>query len=232
MSDPVVVTPAAVPPAQVPNNGEVKKEVSREEVTRLEKMVNDSQEMIKRQAAELGELRKSQPKEQPQNDAPDPLQEELTRELEAEGLDRETAIYNAKILSKAGIRTVNKVLGERMMNDVVDLVDEAMDDGKIDKAVFTENEATIMSEFKARKLAPTARKNYKILKDCYEIVMKRKAETLKQENERKSTEDRDKLISSGQVPQGGPKNIPDSNDDSKQLESIRNAGAKRSSVFF
>jgi len=200
---------------------------------KLAKRVKDQEEMVGRQSTEIGELRKRIPEEKPKSEPQDKdeLVEELTRELKADGLDEETARYNAKILAKSGSRVVNKQLNERMMAEVVDLVDEAMDEGKIDKKIYEENETEILSEFKARKLAPTARKNYKIIRDCYDNVVRRKAEILRTEKEKEEAKKRDELIAEGGQPPAGGKPTP--TDEEKQtVESIRNAGTKRGSAFF
>jgi len=119
-----------------------------------------------------------------------------------------------------------------MMAEVVDLVEEAMEEKKIDEAIYKENEADIIFEFKTRKLAPTARKNYKILRDCYEIVTMRKANTLRTQKEKEEAEKRDKEIAAGAQPSGGDGQRPPSDEDKKTVEAIRNAGSKRGSAFF
>jgi hypothetical protein len=199
----------------------------------LNKRLKDQEEMIGRQSTEIGELRKKtspEPKPEPQDK--DELVEELTQELKKDGLDEETARYNARILAKSGIRIIDRRLNERMMTEVVDLVEEAMEEKKIDESVYKENEAEILSEFKSRKLAPTARKNYKILRDCYDIVTRRKADTLRTQKEKEEAEKRDKDIAAqGQPPAGaGRQDAPV--EDKKATNAIRNAGSKRDSAFF
>ena len=199
---------------------------------KLTKMVNDSQTMINRQAGEIGELRKKvNPKPQESEDK-DELVEEIYEDLRKDGLDEETAHYNAKILMKSGVMVIDKKLNERMMSEVVDLVEEAIEERKIDGKIFEENETEIMSEFKSRKLAPTARKNYKILRDCYDIITRRKADALRQENEKLEAEKRDKLIAEGNQPPSGKRSPVESDEDKKAVESIRLAGVKRDSAFF
>lgn len=199
---------------------------------KLNKVVKDKEEFIGRQSTEIGELRKkTQPEPKPEPQDKDELIEGIYQDLRADGLDEETARYNAKILAKSGVRVIDKRLNERMMSEVVDLVEEAMEEKKIDESVYKENESEILSEFKARKLAPTARKNYKILRDCYDIVTRRKAETLRTQKEKEDTEKRDKEIAAGgQPPAGGRPQTSD--DDKKATEAIRNAGTKRGSAFF
>lgn len=225
------------PPVVLPDTGKVKttEEVVAElkvENEKLAKRVKDQEEMVGRQSTEIGELRKKttpEPKPEPQDK--DELIDELTRDLKADGLDEETARYNAKILAKSGLRVIDKRLNERMMSEVVDLVEEAMEEKKIDEGIYKENEAEILSEFKARKLAPTARKNYKILRDCYDIVTRRKGEILRTEKEKEEAAKRDALIAGGQQPPSG-RRMPETGDEKKVVDAIRNAGVRRDNAFF
>lgn len=206
--------------------------VEREAREKAEKQVKDKDEFIGRQSTEIGELRKKttpEPKPEPQDK--DGLIEEIYQDLRTEGLDEETARYNAKILAKSGVKIIDKRLNERMMGEVVDLVDEAMDEGKIDKKVYQENEEEILSEFKARKLAATPRKTYKILRDCYDIVTRRRAETLRIEKDKEDAGKRDKNIAETGQPAGGGKQVA-SDEDKQTIADIRNAGTKRNSAFF
>lgn len=202
----------------------------RAENEKINKRLKDQEDFINRQAGEIGELRKGRP--ETKVETKDDLVESLVADLKADGLDEETARYNAKILAKSGVKVLDRKLNERMMHEVIDLVDEAMDDGKIDKTVFQENENEIMSEFRARKTAPTARQNYKIVKDCYEIVTKRKAEALRSKKEQEDNGKRDASIAAGSPPPPGSKGAV-SDDEAKQVTAgIMNAGKPRSSVFF
>ena len=203
-------------------------------VEKLEKRTKDQEEMVGRQSTEIGELRKKAQTEQPKPEPgdKDELIEQITQELKADGLDEETARYNAKILAKSGTRIIDKRLGERMMAEVVDLVEEAMEEKKIDEAIYKENEESILSEFKARKLAPTARQNYKTLRKCYDEVVRRKADTLRTQKEKEDAEKRDKEIAAGTQPPSGGQRPPTSDEDKKAVEAIRNAGSKRGSAFF
>ena len=199
----------------------------------INKVVKDKEEFMGRQSTEIGELRK---KNQPEKKEPEPENDELvnqlTQDLKADGLDEETARYQARVLAKSGTRIVDKRLGERMMAEVADLVEEAIEEKKIDEAVYLENEAEILSEFRSRKPAPTARKNYKIFRGCYDIVIRRKAETLRTQKEKEESEKRDKEIAAGAQPQGGGGQPQSSDEDKKAVEAIRNAGSKRGSAFF
>jgi hypothetical protein len=197
------------------------------------KRLKDQEEMIGRQSTEIGELRKKVNPE-PKPDAPDKdeLVEEIYQDLRKDGLDEETARYNAKILAKSGVKIIDKRLGDRMMAEVVDLVEEAMEEKKIDESVYKENEADILSEFRGRKLAPTARKNYKILRECYENVTRRKADALRSVKEKEDADKRDKDIANGSIPPAGTRQPVTSDDDKKAVEAIRNAGTKRGSAFF
>ena len=204
-----------------------------EQIAKLEKQIKDKDEFAGRLSNEVGELRKkvqSEPKPEPQDK--DELVEEIYQDLRKDGLDEETARYNAKILARSGVRIIDRRLGERMMAEVGDLVEEAMEEKKIDEAIYRENEAEVLSEFKSRKLAPTARKNYKILRDCYDIVVRRKADTLRSEKEKEEAAKRDKEIAAGAQPQGGGGQPPPSDEDKKAVEAIRNAGPKRGGAFF
>jgi len=226
------------PPPGGPGTGEQKtsEQVVAElkaENEKLSKQVKDKEAFIGQQSTEIGELRKKtvpEPKDEPQDK--DDLIEEIVRDLKAEGLDDETARYNAKILARSGTKTTDKRLNERMMSEVVDLVDEAMEEKKIDESIYKDNESEILSEFKARKLAPTARKNYKILRDCYDIVVRRKAETLRSQKDKEDAEKRDAAIAEGQQPPSGGRKPVVPEDDKKAVENIRNAGTKRDSAFF
>lgn len=204
----------------------------RAENEKINKRIKDQESFIQRQAAEIGELRKGKgtPQDAPQEK--DELVESLVADLKADGLDEETARYNAKILAKSGVKVLERKMNERMMHEVIDLVDEAMEENKIDRKAFEENEADIMSEFRARKIAPTARKNYKIVKDCYDIIIKRKAEALRKSTEQGQLQDRDKSIAEGGQPPPGTKNAPAEDEAKKVMESIMGAGTKRSGVFF
>ena len=224
-----------VPPASDPATGTKTAEQVVAELKadneRLTKVVKDKEEFIGRQSTEIGELRKSQPEPKPDPQDKDELVEEIYQDLKAEGYDEETARANAKVLAKSGVRIFDRRLNERVMAEVVDLVDEAMEEGKIDKKIYEENENEILAEFRARKLAPTARKNYKIIRDCYDIVTRRKAETLRTQKEKEDAEKRDKDIAAGGQPQSGrPVSTPE--DDKKAVEAIRDAGTKRNSAFF
>ena len=197
----------------------------------LNKRVKDKEEMIGKQSTEIGELRKKSeppPKAEPQNDE---LVEEIYRDLKADGLDDDTARYNAKILARSGRKTFVGELDRRMMSEVVDLVEEAMEEKKIDESIYKDNETEILSEVRARKLAPTARKNYKILRDCYDIVTRRKADALRAQKETEDAGKRDGLIAASNQPAGGGhKSAPA--DDKQATDSIRNAGTKRENAFF
>jgi len=229
--------PEYTPPVEGQDTG--KQETPEEVVARLKaendklnKVVKDKEEFIGRQSTEIGELRKkTAPEPKPDAQDKDDLVESIYEDLRKDGLDEETARYNAKILAKSGVRVIDKRLNERMMSEVVDLVEEAMEEKKIDEAIYKENEAEILSEFKSRKLAPTARKNYKILRDCYDIVTRRKADALRSQNEREEAEKRDKSIASVGQPQGGTKTeAPE--EDKAYVDAIRNAGSKKGSAFF
>lgn len=229
---PEEIKPPVVGQATVKTSEEVIAEVKAEN-DKLAKQLKDKDEFIGRQSTEIGELRKkASPEPKPEPEGKDELVEEIYEDLRKEGLDEETARYNAKILAKSGVRIIDKRLNERMMSEVVDLVEEAMEEKKIDEKIYKENEQDILSEFKARKLAPTARKNYKILRDCYNIVTGRKADTLRIEKEKEETTKRDALIAAGQQPQGGTGKPVPTDEENKKREAIRNAGPKRDSVFF
>jgi hypothetical protein len=226
----VITPPDGQDTGKVKTADEIVAEVKAEN-EKLSKQLKDKDEFIGRQSTEIGELRKKSVPEPKSTQDKDELVEGIYEDLRKDGLDEETARYNAKILAKSGIRVIDKRLNERMMSEVVDLVEEAMEEKKIDEGIYKENEADILSEFQSRKLAPTARKNYKLLRECYDNVVRRKAETLRTAKEQEDAKKRDDLIAAGGQPPAGGRNVPSGNED-KTPENIRNAGANRGSAFF
>lgn len=196
-----------------------------EEKETLNKRLKDKDEMIGKQSSEIGDLRKEKP---PEGEKVDSDVDELAKSLEKEeGMDRDTALYNAKLL----IKTDRKLQSKRMMNDVSDMIEDAVDEGKIDKKIFEENQDAIFQEFRGRKVAPTARKNFRIFRDCVDVVTKRKAEELRKANEKPSEEKRTDLINAGAQAPGGGAEVKDTAAE-KEKENIRNAGTNREGAFF
>lgn len=184
-------------------------------------------EVATRQGDELGELRKEttppEPSEKVDADVAD-----LAKSLEKdEGMDKDTALYNAKLL----IKTDRKFQSKRMMNEVSDLIEDALDEGKIDKTIYKENEDAIFEEFRGRKVASSARKNFKIFRECVDVVTKRKAEELRKANEVKDEEKRTAAIDAGAQAPGGGVPVKDTEAE-KEKEKIRDAGTNRESAFF
>lgn len=216
------------------------KEKSVEELEKALEIANvrlkEQEVMIGKQSTEVGETRaeiaklKEQLKPKPEEETAGEDEEilEVAKDLEKDGMSKEDAIYNAKIL----VGFDKKRMGKRVMNETIDLVDEALDDGRIDKKLFEENQAEIMAEFKERKLAPTARGNFKIFKKCFDDVVKRKADQLREEEKKKSEEKRDGLIDETSQPDKGKREEIFKKEDDKQREEIRKAGPKRESTFF
>ena len=199
--------------------------------------LKEQEVMIGKQSTEVGETRAEIAKLKAQIDKPKPEEDtkggdeeilEVAKDLEKDGMSKEDALYNAKIL----VGFDKKRMGKRVMNETIDLVDEALDDGRIDRKLFEENQSEIMEEFKERKLAPTARKNFKIFKKCFEDVVKRKADKLREDEKKKSEEKRDGLIDETSQPDKGKREEIIKANDEKAREEIRGAGVKRDSAFF
>jgi len=212
---------------------ELKEANEKSEILAKEKDVSSQEakhwkEVAGRQSNELGELRKDKPEPPESSEKVDADIADLAKSLEKEeGMDKETALYNAKLL----IKTDKKLQSKRLMNEVSDLIEEAIDEGKIDKKIYEENQDAIFEEFRGRKVAPTARKNFKIFRDCVNIVTKRKAEELRKANEIKDEEKRTNLIDAGAQAPGGGAGVKDTEAE-KLAESIRKAGTSKDSVFF
>ena len=202
------------------------------EKEKLETQVKEKDSFIGKQSTEIGELRKSTPQPETVSEKTDELEKEIADDLIKDGMDKETAEYNAKLLAKMGKKILARTDSKKMMGEVIDLIDESLDEGKIDRAIFKENENEIMAEFRGRKLAPTARQTFKIFRDCVDVVIKRKADVLKKEQEKKSEKEREELIASGQQPPSGKKVLEKTDEEEKQLRAIRDSGTKRDSAFF
>ena len=198
-----------------------------ERLNTLEKQNKDKEEMIGRQSNEIGELRKKMvdpTSKEPQVD--DEEVAEVMEEVKKLGLDNETARFNAELLVKAGRRRDAR----RMMADTIDIIQEWQEDGKLPE--FESVQTEVMNEFQTRKLAPTARKNAKLLKDCYEVVIKRKADAMKEKNKDESEAQRSAKIEAGSQPPPGGAKAPTPDEDRAMLDSIKNAGTSKESVFF
>lgn len=207
---------------------EIKKEYD-DKIALLEKQLKDKDTFIGKQSTEIGELRKTT--EKPEEINEEKIEEEVAevaKDLEKDGMSKEDAIYNAKIL----VGFDKKRMGKRVMNETIDLIDEDLDEGKIDRKLFEENQTEIMAEFRERKLAPTARKNLKIFRKCFNDVIKRKADKLREDEKKKSEEKRDGLIDETLQPDKGKREEIIKANDQKQRDAIKNAGVKRDSAFF
>lgn len=168
-------------------------------VAELERQHEEDQKMIGRQSTEIGELRKkTETSLKPPSDTEikDEDVNELTEDFRKKGMTEEDARFNAEIL----VGFERKRASKRLQNETLDLIEEEIEDGRIDKKIFDENKDDIYKEFQARKLAPTARKNLRLFKDCVEIVAKRKADQLKENERKKDEENRDTLINEGTQP--------------------------------
>lgn len=202
-----------------------------EKLSTLEKQVKDKEEFIGKQSTEIGELRKHISGKDTSKDSDkdaDPEVKEVAEEFMKKGLDEETAKYNAEIL----ISFDRKRASKRVMNETTDLILEAIDEGKVDKKVFDETKDDVIAEYNNRKLTLSPRQNYKIFRDCMDIVVKRKADEIRKQNEKKDESKREGLIDEqGQAPGGGAK-PPEPDQDKTARDSIRNAGRPRDNAFF
>jgi len=214
---------------------EILKELKAEK-ERLEKRAKDQETFIGKQASEIGELRKKvkvdlTPKPEENSAERDALEAELTEDLKRQGYDETSAKDNAKILSQFGRKAVEREFGKRVMSEVVDMIEDALEEGKIDRKVFDENKDDVLAEFNKRKLAPTARKNFRSFKECYEIVAKRKADALRAERKPEDEKKREAAIGdAGSPPPAGREQS--TSEEKAKLDAIRNAGPRRDSAFF
>ena len=191
----------------------------------LEKQNKDKEEMIGRQSTEIGELRKKVTPETPPTQVEDEEVADVANDFKAAGLDPETATFNAKLVVMAGRKRDSR----KVIYEAIDIVQEQIDEGKLPE--FEANQAEIMEELKNRKLAPTARRTAKILRDCYEIVIRRKADKLKGDKQLEDEKSRTAIIDKQTLAPGSGKTA-EPTDATKFTDSIKNAGPQRSSVFF
>ena len=235
MPDPIIPSPGSGNPADTGSKPKTTEELMAElaEVNKrtatLEKQVKDKEEFVNRQATEIGELRKripAAPKSEAEQVIEDEEVAEVAKDFKSMGLDDENAKFNAELVVRAG----RKREARKMMGEVIDIIDEQIEEGKLPE--FVENQNEIMEEFKTRKLAPTARKNIKLLKTCYETVIKRKAEALSKGKEQETEKEREARIAQAGIPPagGGKPNAADTADE-EMRKSIRNAGSSGNSVF-
>ena len=205
--------------------------IANEKATTLEKQVKDKDEFIGKQSTEIGELRKNteKPQETVTSEIEDTEIKELTEDFKKKGMDEETAKFNAEIL----IGFDRKRTSKKIMSDTTDLIIEAIDENRIEKKIFDENKDDAIAEYNTRKLTLSPRQNFKIFKDCLDIVVKKKADKLKQETKETEEEKRARLIAEQAQPSGGGvKPTAEEDTDKKARESISGAGVKRDSVFF
>jgi len=206
----------------------------------LKKQLQDKEAFIGKQSTEIGTLRKFREEnsdliEQAKTatgDKKDALVDELSKELVSQGYSEDDAKINAEILAKSTNKVLDARRSKEMKIDIYDLLDEAFEEDKIDKNIFNEHEVEIWNEVEKRRPALTARKNFKIIKECYESIIKKKAEKMKEERKPQDEANRDALIDENKQPQGGNKQ-QEADADKKLSDSIMNAGRKASeSVFF
>ena len=235
------------PPAGSPDTGkksaeELEKELeqAKKDMEDIDKRLKEKEAFIGKQSTEIGELRKFQSenkdlidkiKSTPSGEKKDSLIDELASELIKEGYSEEDAKQNAKILAKTSSKIIQAEFNKRMMNDVVDLLDESLDEGKLDRKVFDENNEEVMREFRGRILAPTARQNFKILKDCYQIVIRRKADEMKVKNQESEEEKRNAAINAGSPPPPAGKSPAGKDEDTAKRESILSGRPESSELF-
>lgn len=186
-------------------------------------------EVAGRQSEELGDLRKKPEDTTEKIEDTDPEVVSETKILmDKDGMDKETALYNARLLVKSHRRAA----GRRMGEETEELIREDWQDGKMDKKLFDENSDAIYVEVDKMKLSKvSARANRNVVRECYDKVLKKKAEELREANKPKDEEKRTNLIDAGaQAPSGGAK-VGEAEDD-KRREEIRNAGVKKDNAFF
>lgn len=212
-----------------------------EKSEKLQKQLDDKEVFIGKQSTEIGELRsfKSEHQEliekaeQAKGEKKDELVQELSEELVKDGMSKEDAEFNAKILAKGTTAVIERRESKRMQSEVVDMIEDAIEDGKIDKEIYDDNKAEINAEFRKRRIAPTARKNFRIYKECYNLVVKQKADAMKKKESEKDEEQRRKLIGEGEQPPPGQKTAKQADEEKKVTDAIKNASVDRgSSAFF
>lgn len=200
------------------------------------KRVQEKESFIGKQGSELGELRKLREdmdklkadSSGTKNELVDKMKSKLMKER---GMDEETAKYNATLLVEDGGEIVDNKMKQRSEQDFIDMVEDSLEDGVIDRKTFDENEAEIIAEFKSRKLTPTARGNFRIFKKVAKEVIQKKADVLKEENNKESEEKRDGMIAGTTQPQSKRKQ-EEVEAEKKETDSILNAGSNRNNTFF
>lgn len=210
-------------------------------IEKLNKQIKDKESHIGKQSTEIGELRNFKSENQGLIDKvkeatgehKDELSTQLVESLVKDGMTQEDAEYNAKILTKGTISILDQRDKKRVENDTLDMIEDALDDGKIDDKFYDENKAEINAEFRTRKVSPTARQNFRTYIKCYKDVVKRKADAIKGKEEAKDEKNREALISGQDTPPPGGK-TPAVNDEAKKtVDGIKGAGNKKgSNVFF
>jgi len=238
-------------PEKVPDGQEQKPETEQKsaeeqladvkaENERLEKQVKDKETFIGKQSSEIGELRKFKNDNQSliedaqtsKGEVQDKLVAKIADKLKAKGYTGEEAQANAETLADVTRTIMDADRKKLVMSETIDLVEEAMEDGKIDKALFSENENEVMAEFNNRKLAPTARGNFRLMKQCYDDVIRRKADKVREERKGKDEANRDAQIAGQELPAGGKKEQASADEDQKARDAIKGAGSNRSNAFF
>lgn len=221
----------ATPPADTGKSAEELKK-SNDRVAELERQHEEDQKMIGRQSTEIGELRKKEPViKPPEPEIKDDDIKELAEDFIKKGLSEADAKFNAEVL----IGFEKKRVSKKLQNDTLELIEESIEDGAIDRKVFDENKDEIYREFQGRRLAPTARKNLRTFKDCVEIVVKRKADRMKEDEKRKDEEKRTGLINEGAQPtEPSRREEAQKKEDDERRKEIEEAkpGDRGSSVFY
>jgi len=204
-----------------------------------EKRIQDKDAFIGKQSTEIGELRGVTEKhanliskaQSATGDTKDKLVTRLAEKMVKDGMTKDDAEYNAKLVAGGAKEVFNEQRQAAMIDDLNDMIDDALEGGSFDKKVFTDNEAQIMADFKSRKPANTARRNFKLLQRSYNEVVRKKADVLRTEEQKKADEKRDAEIAAGAQPAGGgTKNLAES--EKSAADAIANAGVKRNSAFF
>jgi len=206
------------------------------EKERLERQVKDKEAFIGRQSTELGELRKikedvaRKPIETAQEK--NALVETVKKRLLAKGYDEDTASHNAEILVEESGVVVKATLRERDLAEIEDRILDGLENGELDPKAWEENQNEVMSEMATRKIPNTPSGYYRLLKKVYKDVIKKKADDLRVKEKEKSEQTRDGLIDGQDIPPKSRKEEDTSDDEKKYRDSIKTAGAPRSSVFF
>jgi len=206
------------------------------EKDRLEKQVKDKDAFIGRQSSELGELRrikedigKKPPETKEEKNA---LVETVKKRLIARGYDEQSAKDNAEILVEEGSTIVDIRLKERAKEEVIDRIQDGFERGEIDEKVWNENISEIMAEVDKRKIPATPNAYYRMVREIYKDVVKKKADGMRETEKQKMEENRDGKIADTSIPPKTKEDKQAEDEEKKARDAIKGAGAPKDSVFF